>query len=249
MKIIMSLVLVTLNLAVLRAEDAPLEYHLTHSFVSKYLATVGSVISDQLSFVNDVTISRGNYYVGIWNATGLDHGVYGKTYKDEWDPYVGWGFQNGSIRYEIAAVYFLIADFSRSNDDLWVIDQTLKFRSIPGITPYLKIRDFNRVGTHSPGGGWFLWVGVNRIQPIGQLKFDIDLSAAYSDGPLGKDPGSVFYRLTNSLHIPVSKSITVTPTLYYQVPTRFQGKALHSFVKGTEFVWGISASYAIGTRK
>lgn len=229
--------------SVLTAAGQDLDWNIKNSLVSKYLGTIGVVISDDPSFVNDITVSKGNYYAGIWTATGIGHGPYGRTFKDELDPYIGLSHSFGPLKYEITAIYFAIANLGKMNDDLWVIDQQLSSSGFHGFKPYVVLRCFNRVGSQSPEGGWYLWAGVRREQSVGRYKLNIDMLTSYSDGPLGKNPGQVYYKTVLNSPIPISKSVILTPTISYQVPTSQQRKSEFPFARKSEFVFGVTLSY------
>jgi len=213
---------------------------------SKYLGTIGGVFYDNPIAVIDLTISRGPYYVGLWNSTKLGPGKYGKTFGDEYDIYAGWSHDFGDLRYEVTAMYFLIADLARLNDDLWVIDQKLSLPKCLGASPYVKVRCFNRVGSNSPEGGLFLWAGLSRtletdIKLRGRtLTIDLDGTTAYSDGPLGKTPGAVFARLTLGASIPIMATPTLRPSVVIQTPISGHEKVAHPLTTKTEVVWGLT---------
>ena len=226
-------------------EDAP-HWSVNSGIFSKYLGTIGGVFYDDPILVTDLTVSHGDYYAGIWNSTRLGSGKYGKTFGDEYDFYAGWSHDIGPVKYEITGMYFLIADLAKLNDDLWVIDQKLSMPSCPVFQPYVKVRAFNTVGADSPTGGFFFWAGVNRSQPTGlmahgqEVILDVELATAYSDGPLGKTPGSVFARLTLGTTIPLSERLSLKPSAVWQTTIGGQKDYAHPLTTKTEVVCGLS---------
>ncbi len=216
------------------------------SLYPKYLGTIGSVIYDHPIIVNEATVSMQSEYAGIWNATHLGPGAYGKTYGDETDLYAGWLHRFGAVTYDVTALYFIIADLRRINDDLFVIDQKITLSALRALTPYIKLRSMNAVGRSSPEGGWFFWAGVSRSQDIGPrirsrpIRIDCDGSVAYSDGPLGKSPGPVFARITMDLNLPISRRFACMPSIVWQRPLGNQAHLRHPFTNSNQLVWGIT---------
>lgn len=230
---------------VLQASE-PVSVYVKNAVSRYYLGSVGADFSDkELSFSNEVTVSKGNLYAGLWMATGPGP----SKYKEDWDPYVGFVHTSGKLRYEISATYFVLSNIYESCDDLWMIDQKLSRRFAPTakslLQPYVKVRCFNKVGSRSFESGWFGWIGMEWSHTMRSSKFTADLSTAYSDGPFGKTPGLVYERLTASLAIPIWKKVTVTPSLIFQVPIGGHRHAQSPFVIKNELVWGIAVGYPL----
>lgn len=230
------------------AQPSTFQYSLNSGVFTKYLGTIGGVFYDSPIIVNDITAAHGDFYLGMWNSTALGHGKYGETFGNEYDFYAGWSHKVGRVRYDVTGMYFLIARLSALNDDLWVIDQKVSFPDCPVVQPYVKLRFFNTVGRNSPSGGVFVWGGLSRQQPIGifsrgrKMNVAIDLSAAYSDGPLGKTPGPVFGRLAIAPLLFVSERVSVSPSVVVQMPLGGQKNFSHPLTTRTEIVWGLNAS-------
>ena len=197
---------------------------------SEYIGRIGVVFYDKPLLVNDITLSYGDFNVGVWNSTGLGGQKYGSTFADETDLYVGWGHTYDWIRFQVVGAYFFIKDLDNLKNDLWIVEPEISLPKVPFVQPYLSIRSFNQVTSESPGSGWFTWVGLRRTQPLGfrigqqDMSLKFDLMAAYSDGALGKDPGPVFGRLTVGMPVGITKHLTAMPSILWQTPIDNQEK-------------------------
>lgn len=246
MKSIFVLSILIIGTSIGRADQEEPSIYVKHTLSRYYLGSVGADFSDgHPSLSSEVTVSKGDFYVGLWMATGPGHAKY----KEDWDPYIGFVHRHSCIRYEATVTYFVLSDLAHMDDDLWVIDQKVSLTTMHAIQPYMKVRAFNKVGSRSFESGWFGWVGLEYKRPIGKSMLRTDLSLAESDGPFGKTPGSVYYRAVLSYSYNLTKTVTITPSFVYQVPTGRQQSARVPFVTKNQFLWGISVGYPIQNRR
>jgi len=246
MKKIIVFVLINACTVLCCGNESDISVYVKHTLSRFYLGSVGADFSDgNRSLSNEITLSKGDCYAGIWMATGPGDAKY----KKDWDPYIGFVHQISFFRYEATATYFVLSNLARMNDDLWSFDQKISSTDKHALRPYVKIRAFNKVGSRSIESGWFGWIGCENRQPFGKADLNTDLSVAYSDGPSGKTPGLVYCRLTTGLSYPLTKTLTVTPSLIYQVPTANQRHVRSPFVTKDQFVWGISIGYPLCFKK
>lgn len=253
MKIVIAILAFAASAIFASAQHSDISVYLKHMLTRFYLGSVGADFSDgERSLSNDLTISKGNAYAGVWMATGPGP----SKYKEDWDPYIGLVHAFGPVRYEVNATYFVLSNQYESRDDLWSLDQKVSpihrtlTPSLPQqLLPYLKLRAFNKVGSRSFESGWFGWAGCEYKRLIGKSMLDIDASFAYSDGPFGKTPGPVYWRAVVSLARPLAKNVTITPSIIYQTPTRNELRAPKPFVTRDQLVWGFTVGYPLEFRR
>lgn len=197
------------------------KFNLSTGVNSQYLAKPGMVLYNRPIWENNFVISyRDSYYAGSWIPVGLnDRGLkHKKDFGDELQLFAGvknnWRFLKSDLRFN----YFVLNDFRKSRDDLWVFDGWLDF-NVPLATPYLYVRYFGEVGRKSPERGWFYWVGLKRNQSLSD-KVSLNLNAllAFSDGALSRDPGFIYGRLLTSVDVRISQKVSLSPFLTIQVP-------------------------------
>jgi hypothetical protein len=216
---------------------------------SEYLGKIGIVFYDKPIMVNDITLSYGDFYAGTWISTGLGGDTYGSTFADEFDLYAGWGHTYGWIRFDLTGAFFFIKDLDRVKNDIWIAEGEVSFPKVPIVQPYLAVRSFNQVSSESPERGAFAWFGLRRLQPLGlhlhekELKLKLDLLTAYSDGALHRNPGWVFGRVTVGLPLPISKHLTLTPSVLYQIPIGDQVHQQRPYTVHNEIVGALSARW------
>ncbi|HEY0907775.1 MAG TPA: hypothetical protein VGE35_00320 [Candidatus Paceibacterota bacterium] len=240
MKYLVLILSLTLCVSRLQAADSKMSWSLTTSVLSQYIGEGGSVFSEDPELITDLIAFKGDWYAGLWVATGLKGGSYTKSYANDYDPYVGWARAFGPVKYEITAIYFAISDLRLIRDDIWVLDQKVSFSKCPVVQPYIKVRSAFEIGSKSFERGMFVWAGIGKSIALGESKLSLDLSTAYSDGAYGKDSGWIFGRAYAGLTMPLSKNLSVMPSFMYQVPASGQKGNPRGFTNGNEVVAGIS---------
>lgn len=246
MKTIAALLATLMSITVGHTAENSAVYLWHTDFRSKYLGKTGQVFYDNPIMVNDVSVSYGDFYAGLWVSTALGGESYGSTFGDEFDLYAGWGHTYGWVRFQLSAAYFAIKDLDRLKDDIWIVEPEVSFPEFPLIQPYVAVRSFGQVSSESPEDGWFVWPGVRRTQPLGfrvgtdEAKLNLDFVTAYSDGAFGKDPGWVFARLSASFPIQISRQLAFTPNVVYQIPFSSQEKHRFPYTTRDEAVANVS---------
>ena len=210
---------------------------------SEYLAKIGVILSDSPVSISFVEANYKDFYGGLWNATTLGGDEYGTTYGDEWDIYGGWAHTFGPVKLNLSAAYFAMTELDETSDDMWVTDQELSLPKMPFVQPYIASRYFGSVGS-SWREGWFVFGGLRKSITLGQwtakrpVALNLEASTAYSAGALRDFTGFVYGRFTTSLDIPLSKSVTLSPNLVYQIPASGQRNNPNGFTDRNKFVFG-----------
>lgn len=253
--LMVSVLTLLLGLGLAKAEEkkvpgfVPVVWSLDTQFRTEYLGGIGQVFYDKPIWVNDISVSYGDWFAGTWISTALGGDAYGSTFGDEVDLYAGWGHTYDWLRLQVSASYFMICELDDLGNDLWVVDGEASFPKVRFVQPYVAMRSFNQVSSRSPQRGWYGWAGLRRTQPTGlhfhgdELKLKLDLKAGYSDGVLGRDPGPVFGRITSALPFKLSDHATLTPSLVWQVPIGSQAKTARPHTKEHEVVGALSLNF------
>lgn len=205
-----------------------------------YLGAIGKMFTRDQVLIQELGVTDGSFNAAVWNSTGLGARKYGKTLADEWDVTVGWSHMFGIVRYDVSGSLYFIAELSRLNDDLLTVDQQLSIPIWSGLAPYIKVRAFNRIGSKSPEAGWFVWAGFQRVEALFGQEINLDVSTAYSDGPLGKEPGFVFSRFTANTSFAITRKYNLVPSIVLQVPFASQKRTIRSYTTQTEVVGGLT---------
>ena len=228
------------------ADESKVWYSANTSVMSEYLGSIGSVFYKSPISINEVDIGYKDWYGGIWSATGLGGTKYGQTYGDEFDFYAGWAHTFDWVKVDLSSTYYAIASLDKMNNDLWVIEPEVSLPKCPFVQPYVRGRYFGQVGAQSPKPGFF-WFGGLRKQitlgkAIGERSYllNLQLSTAYAAGALHNSTGFVYGRLTTSLDIPLSKHVTLSPTIIYQIAAPGQASDPEGFTDGNKLVYGVS---------
>jgi hypothetical protein len=198
--------------------------------------------------INEVVVSKNNFYGGLWSATSLGSEKYGKFGK-ELDFNFGYkrAFGDGqfwSPTFDIALSYYILGDWTTVGDDRFVVDFRVEFAKIPIAQPYIAIRYFGSVGEASKDGEFF-WFGLKRDQmlgfkPIGgEVSLRADASFAFvTQGSMGRDGGFIYSRVQTLFNIPLSKKFSFNPFCMVQIPAGDQNGGKRDFVSGVEQVFG-----------
>lgn len=227
------------------AADNSLSGFVSTGVQSEYLVRIGTIFSKSPILVNVVEVDYEDYYLGIWNSTGLTRHQYGSTYADEWDLYGGWAHSFGPIKLDLSGSYFGLSKLDHIRDDMWIAEQEISYPKFPFFQPYVRSRYFGSVdGARKPG--WFVFGGLRKNMSFGHsfaerpFSLNLDASTAYGAGALHDFNGFVYGRLYASLDIPLSKSMTIGPNLIYQVAVPGQRSDPNGFTDGNKFVYGFN---------
>jgi len=233
----------------LDAETPEISYTLKTGVASKYLGQIGAVFYDDPVSVTDVSVGYIDWYAGIWTSTGLGGTKYGETFGDEIDFYAGWAHNFGQVRIDIMSSYYTIANLDRIADDLFALEAEMSLPRFPLLEPYVRVRYLGEVGALSPKSGFFLFGGVRKYLTFGTGASDraygllLQLSTAYAAGALRDSKGFVYGRFTSALDLPLSKHLTLTPSVIFQVETPGQRNDPNAFTRRTETVFRIDLRY------
>ena len=231
-----------------QAADQGVTWVASTSVQSEYLGRIGPIFSEDPISVNFVEVGYKGFYGGIWNSTSLGGSKYGTTYGDEWDVYGGWAHKFGPFKLDLSASYFTLAQLNKISDDMWIAEQELSIPGMPFVQPYIRARYFGSVDDYWRSG-WFVFGGLRKSVPFGHsfasrpFSLNIDVSTAYAAGGIRDFTGFVKGRLTTSLDIPLSKRVTLSPNLIYQVAAPGQRNDPNGFVKGNDLVYGLSLKW------
>lgn len=226
----------------LQAAESPLTWSWEAQFRSEYLGKIGAVFYDKPIMVNDVGVSYEDLFAGLWVSSALGGERYGSTFGDEFDIYAGWGHTYDWVRFQLTTAYFAINDLGNLKNDVWIVELEMSLPNVPLVQPYAAVRCFNQVSSQSPEGGWFLWLGMRRTQPLGfniakePAVINLNLMTAYSDGAFKANPGWVFARLEAGLPIKAGKNLTITPKILWQTPIGGQEKHTSPYTTKDEIV-------------
>ena len=237
---IVSLFLFIFSAAYTQAGEDQLTGSVKTGVTSEYIGRVGSIFNNHPIMVNELTLVYGDWYAGVWNSDGLYSHKYGTTYADEFDFYLGWAHTFNWIKVDVSSTYYTLANLSKSNDDMWVIEPEVSLPKFPFVQPYVRARYFGTVGLGSPKGGMFYFAGLRKSISL----LNLDLSTAYAGGALHDSTGFVYGRLTASVDIPVAKQWTLRPSVIYQVAAPGQRSNPNGFTDGNKFVYGVSVGYS-----
>ncbi len=212
-------------------------YNLSSMVLSKYYGSiVGGIFYNRPLVFNDLMISRsdkaGSTYVDLWMSRPVTNLDWNRNGGDEYDFVLGRTLDLGkkkvdgqpTVRLDIAGTYLAVHPLTRFNGHVFTVATRADFPQVPVVQPYAMWYHFGKVGQNSPPAGEFFYGGLLRNQPtrllIGDRKvaIDLDYRFGYSGGALGADWGPAYNRLYVGLNLPVSKRVTVKPTVIGQVP-------------------------------
>ena len=232
-------------LSVAVAEDSKPAFTIKTGVASKYINKMGMNLYDGPVFTSEVIVSYRDFYADVWVSRGLgDERRLGRA-GNEVDFGLGWAHQYDWCKVDFRISYFVIGKPSQSYDDRWVVDGCIDFNKVPIVQPYVAVRYIDRLTRKISEGGWFWWVGARRIQPLGfalgkdlpQVKLIGDTSIMFSDGALGRTEGFVYGRLCGSLEIPVTKNVSLVPTVMYQMPSSMERRTVKCYNNHEELVF------------
>ncbi len=225
-----------------------IQYRIKAGIQDRYVNKAGLVAYDAPVMVNEVVVTKNNFYGGLWNATSLGSEKYGKFGK-ELDFNFGYKQSLGSGQFwiptcDIALSYYVLGDWTTVSDDRFIIDFRIEFAKIPIVQPYIAFRYFGSVGEASKDGEFF-WLGLRRDQSLGIKPFGSEVSlrvdaffAFVTQGSMGRDGGFIYSRVQTSLNVPLSKRFSINPFCMVQVPAGDQNGGREDFTKCTERVLG-----------
>ncbi|MDD5050280.1 MAG: hypothetical protein PHV93_00880 [Candidatus Pacebacteria bacterium] len=244
-------------------KESRLSFSLKTSLLSEYTTAVGVTLTKAPIGVVDFSAAYqtnlGSVYVGTWNSVELDlKGHYGENFADEIDFYAGWvNTWKGWVKTNVTVSEFNLegpnGGVKRIDNDLFAADLKVDMvgMKIKQFVPYVKIREFEPLGSKAPEGGWFSWVGFSGSQNTGlslnskPISFNYDISYAHSWGAVGRNPGPAFVQGNFCLPIPVLDRMSITPNLRYVQPIGtqfgnpgdFADKRRPRVIPGIEFGW------------
>lgn len=227
-------------------EDTLLSGSFTTQFNTAYIGKIGEVFHRGPTTVNYLDINIGSDWTAeIWTSTNLGGEPYNTTYGDELDLFLTWHRSFNDIRVSLTGAYFFLVDLGRLDNDLWIGEAEVSCTKWAYFQPYLCTRYFGQVSEKSAERGWFGWAGIRGTYPTGihQVKLTLDLSAAYSDGALGRTPGLVYGRAVVGLPIKVSKRVTLTPSILLQSPIGDQREQPLRYTDRKEAVGTLALSF------
>lgn len=225
-----------------------IQYRAKAGIQNQYVNKAGLVAYDAPIMINEVVVSKNNFYGGLWNATSLGSEKYGKFGK-ELDFSFGYKRAFGAGQFwiptcDIALSYYILGDWKTISDDRFVADFRVEFLKIPFAQPYVAVRYFGSVGEASKDGEFF-WLGLKRDQPLGikpfggEVSLRVDGSFAFAiQGSMGRDGGFIYSRVQTLLNVPLSKKFSVNPFCMVQIPAGDQNGGKRDFVSGVERVFG-----------
>ncbi len=228
------------------AEEQTVAYTFKTGIASEYLGAIGPVFYKQPVAVSEMSVGYGDWYVGVWNSTGLGGTAYGKTYGDEFDLYAGWAHRFGPVKVDVSSSYYAVASLDTMKDDVWVVESILSVPTFPFVEPYIHVRYFGQVGSESPQTGFFWFAGIRKYVSLCDGFADrpvtlmLQASTAYAAGALKDSTGFVYGRLTSALDIPLSKKWTMSPEVVYQIAAPGQRSDPFGFTDGNKLVFKLS---------
>ncbi|MDD5318497.1 MAG: hypothetical protein PHF79_01600 [Candidatus Pacebacteria bacterium] len=179
---------------------------------------------------NEITIAYRDWYVDAWQSIGLGNNKRLGNSGDEVDLGLGWSHSYDYVKLSVQMSYFILSQFRTAADDRPVFDVRADFLKVPVVQPYVAARWMGRFTQTVKEGGWFYWLGARRVQPLGfsiikgsgQVKFNLDASIVFSDGALERTGGLVYGRMCGTLDIPLSKNLSLMPSIIWQIPSSTQ---------------------------
>ena len=218
---------------------------------NKYIGRPGILFYDGEVWTNEARIKLGSYYSGFWSSTAIAHDPLLGDFGDELQLYVGVEKTFTHVKLDLRATYMLLSKFNQSDDDRFLFDSRADFISVPFITPYVGARYFGSVTEDIPEGGWFVWAGLKRTQPLfssfvkeKKVSLTGDIHVAYSDGALHREAGIIYGRGSLSLDIPLTQNLTLTGNVLRQIPSGDQTGMPGDYIRKEETVWSVNLKLA-----
>ena len=228
-------------------EDPLLGGSFTTQLNTAYIGKIGTVFDHNPTTVNYLDINLGSDWTAeLWSSTNLAGDRYNTTYGDELDLFLTWHRSFNDVRVSLTGAYFFLKDIGSLDDDIWIGEAEVSYTKWPCFRPYLCTRYFGEVSSKSAENGWFGWVGIRGTYPTGirQVDLTLDISAACSDGALGRPPGLVYGRAVVGLPIKIGKRVTLTPSILLQTPLGEQQDNPLPYTDREEAVGSLTLNFA-----
>lgn len=227
-------------------ENSLLSGSFSTTFNTAYIGKIGTVFDRGPTLAQYLDINIGSdWTVELWSSTNLSGESYNTTYGDEIDLFVTWHHRFDDIRVSLTGAYFFLVDLERLNNDVWIGEAEISYVKWGYFQPYLSTRYFGQIGSESPERGCFAWLGIRSTFPTGirQTSLTLDLSAAESDGALGKTSGLVYARAVVGLPIKLGEHATLVPSILLQTPMGDQKRHPLPYTERNEAVGSLALTF------
>lgn len=194
---------------------------------SKYLGDIlGGIFYDGPQLQLDLSYNHrdrlGVTTIGTWIARPLDNTKFNVNFGDQYNLYLSRSLDvSKDLKVTVGTCYYGLYDLEHMRDDMVDFSIRADFPSVRIAQPYIFFDHFLSFSDASPKNGSFAYVGLQRLQKLGdqtRVSLYFDYRVGYSGGCLNSRSGFEYQRLSASLIWNVAHNVTITPTIIGQIP-------------------------------
>lgn len=173
---------------------------LSFTFWSKYLSNSGGMVYlDRPVIQSDLNIGLpSDFYIDLWNSTGLNGGGFSSDFGDEFDITLGWNhtFADSGVAVDIGVSYFDIlpvGTFAASDivQPFITISREWEISEHQTVSPYVRCELLWENGG-DPNGEAYVHTGISHSVTITEgFTFEQKADVCYDPGMFGLDAGFI----------------------------------------------------------